>query len=820
MEHRDNLYFEFDFRYPVIFNITDGTYITEEALSAAFANNTINPQEKMIFRLPQRFGLQNSRWIIGEEGNPPAVYNADRRMFVDLEVNMLRGAANDASYLPVILNPEWQYIGFQYFDRNTKNFGMVPQFLYLKGFNEAIDDEEAVTASTVYKDNCICLPWIEDRNLKDNRNRERIVLKFSTNQSFIESGSGLVNKTRDEVRAMTLRDRLNFYDLPEAWSSKNWYAKVGVGGAISPFVDIVNNESDPANPIVFDLDSIVLTDDDCEWESDWNSNNRFTVFDLKMKITKPDTNKTYLTDGTINSNFFPPEKTINESDGDYGYYPRLISLNGNFYDVTDKRSTGDLIGARAGVLNDEQVHYGDSIQTPITTVGNFELHYLTDCLDQSDNPVSALLIYWSCKFQPASGVTPADVENVHREGMINAKNRWEEKGYKFIPDSDPSGKNINVIPVFFYEAREDDPYKCTVHLETAGGRSNMGVSVAHFKVDDYQSYLPGAGDTDEDGNQYGWFTMAHELGHAIGLDDEYNESLEEDDRANVPDNTLWNPPLPKFDQYYPGMPYSCDRISMMNSNRAPRLRHFWYFTRWLNETSDVKELTGDTVFKVNHSGNNYNYILNRDYLNFYEPAYEDTGLENGEYGKYDLYLYKIGNDETTDRLIAGQNNFDGILVVRNKLQWFFEDHGGHTWANTNAKLMCMRDFQTRVDQHMNKKYYLECPADSEFKKVYIYFRPQYYFESSTTSDHFEITVKADGGGAIDIQPDYYDDDFDNDEFEVGASQDKINIYRYILGLSTYQGNPKQSINTITVNDLGFLTTRVGRMRRQTYELRG
>lgn len=823
MEHRDNLYFEFEFDDPFYINITSHSLLTQEQFTQGLSDASLNTQQEMVFRLPQRFSLQNSRWIVGEEGSPPAVYDDSRRMFVDLEVNMLRGTANDASYLPVILNPEWQYIGFQYFDRHNKSHEMVPQFLYLKGFNEDIDDDDPITGSTVYKDNCICLPWIEDRNTKDNRDREEIVLKFNTRETFIESGQGLRHKTRDEVRAMPLTDRFNFYDLPEEWSSENWYAKVGINGSPEPFQTehIVNSVPDSANPIVFELDSIVITDDDGEWESDWDRNDRFTVFDLKMQIVKPDTNKPYLTDGTLDSNFFPVETTIDESPdgsgGIVGNYPRLISLNGEFYDVTDKRSTGDLKGARAAVLDDEDVHYGDDITRPVHMIaGNFELHYLKDCLDSSDNAVSALLIYWSCEFECDANTTPADITNFHRSGMTNAKARWDEKGYILKSQTDASKE---VITVFFFEGREDDPSKCSVTLHVAGqGRSCMAVSWAEFMADDYQEDAS-SGSNDVDGTSWCWFTMSHELGHSMGLLDEYLESLEEDNRTNVTDNTLWNPSLPQFDQYYPGMPYSCDSISMMLCNRAPRLRHLWYFTRWVNETDEVKALTDNNAFMVHHSGNNYNYSLSEEYEDFYEPAYSEEDFENGDYAEFDLFLYKIGNDETTDKLITGQADFDGILVVRHKIQWFFEDHGAHSWPDIYTKLLYLRDFHTTIDQHMNNKYYLECAADSEFSKVYVYFLPYYQFESGSTSEHYEITVKAEGGGAVNIQPDFFENGFDDDEFEVGESQDKISIYRYILGLAPYQGTPKQVVTSISSNNLGFLTTWIGEQRSQTYQLR-
>lgn len=801
IEHRTNLYFEINFDQRTYINITSNRLIHDSDI------NNLDTKTNMIFMLPQRFNLKNSKWTI----DSVPVYDNATRTFRNLEANPLSGAGG---HLPVVLTPEWQYVGFQFYDQHAKTRRMVPQYIILNGYNEDIDEDNPVTKSNVFKDDSICLPWIEDRNSKDVRNAQKIVLNFRTTNAYVDSGAGIARHTRDEVRAMQLKERFKHYDLPEYWSSKNWGAKFGQdGNAYFAFSGMANMGFNSTAPIVFELDTVVITDDDLEYESDWEQSNRFTSFNIQMRINNPDTNKPYWTTGTVNRNFFPMNIL--------GDHLRVLAVNGRFYDITDKRSVeGDVIGARAAVLDDEDVHYEDDIRRPVTGVGNFDLHYFKDCLDSSNNPVSVLLIYWSCKFVLQSGATNAHLANFQRYGMINAKNRWEEKRYRFKSRANPSS-GIQVIPVYFFEARESDPFKCTVNLRTpsSGARSNMGVSEANFKTPDYQG--TGTANIDVDGGSYNRFTMAHELGHAVGLDDEYLESLEEDNTTNVPGAELWNPPLPQFNQYYPGMPYSCDPYSMMHVNKAPRLRHLWYFCRWMNETDEVKSLTNNTVFQINHSTKNYNYYLTDSMKNFYEPVIEDTGHDNGDHGEFDLYLYKIGTDETTELAYPGKSGFDGILVVRHKLQWFFDNHNGNTWSSVNAKLRYLRNFQTNVDLVLNKRYYLENPSDSEFKKVYIYFEPNYYFEGTTISDHFEISVKANSGTTINYQPDFYEDGFDDDDFAVDANQNPISIYRYILGLRPYNvvGTNKVSNDTITINELNFLATWLSGERGGTYQIR-
>jgi hypothetical protein len=296
--------------------------------------------------------------------------------------------------------------------------------------------------------------------------------------------------------------------------------------------------------------------------------------------------------------------------------------------------------------------------------------------------------------------------------------------------------------------------------------------------------------------------MAHELGHATGLHDEYLESLEEDKN--------WAPTLPTFaqDQWYDGMPYSCDDISMMVANRVPRARHFWYFCRWLNETAEIKAFTGNTVFQVTTTkGNAHTFTLPEAQKDFYKSVHSETNVSNGAHGTFDLFLYKCGDDESTERMITGQKDFDGILVVRHKLQWFFDSHDGTSWANDDAKLNHMRLFQNRINIALNRKFYMDSGTDALFKKIYIYFAPHYYFQGMTTRDHFEITVKANNTPLAKYAADFNDDAFDSDEFSVDRRQNEVSIFRYILGLVPTKAGAsgaKVAVTSIDAGELDFL----------------
>jgi len=805
VEQKTNLYFEIVFEETTYLNISKKSYMSEKQLAKSIQDDNLYLTKEMLFLLPKKVSMKNSWWDLGEHPtSEKPFYDEKRRLFTNLKANKIKGKSG---HLKVTLKPDWQYVSFSYFDCHKKSEQIVPQFLMLEGYNEDVDDDVPVARSNLFKNKCVCLPWIEDKNRRQERDPDEIVLKFITSDAFVESDGGPkigFHKFKD-ILQKTLTERFKYYDLPQKWESKNWLVKFGTKEKL--FRDVVNEKTNEAQHLIIDLDSVVLTDDDLDCES-WDKDNRFTVFDLQMIITNPDTpNRPYWTKGTSKSNFFT--KSI------VGTLCRVIAVNGKFYDVTHKRSKdGDIIGARAAVKDDKDVHFGKDLTKPVCNIGNFDLHYFVDCLDSAGAVTPVLLIYWSCEFDKESGVTEADIEKFRKHGMTNSKTRWEKSDYKFKIKGDPSG--MVVRPLFFFEGRENAPYKCSVDVNKPGtGRSYMGISSAGFKTTDYKP------------TSSGWFTMAHELGHAIGLNDEYVESLEEDSRDNgVPPVELWNPSLPQFDQYYPGMPYSFDDDSLMVVNQDCRLRHFWYFCRWLNETEGVKNLSGQPVdkkFQVikNASGaTTYEYFL-KDYTkDFYKPAYSEEDFKNGNQGIFDLFLYKIGNDETTAKIHPSHTDCDSILAVRFKLQWFFDDYLGNAWPDILSKLRYIRKFQKKINKDLNNKFYLDCPPDYDFKKVYVFFTPHHYFEGSTIYDHFEVSVKRNTGPSISFKGDLFKTNFKKDEFEVDQNHQPVSIARYVLGLQPYDvvttGTTKtrKCASNITRHELGFLAKWVEKKRNK------
>lgn len=789
------------------YNITKKKLITIEDIKKEIKKDKEYLAKNQLFLLPQEITLKNCRWEIKSD-----LYQAGKFMFKVPKKKAIKG---DNGHLPVVLKPEWQYLSFRFRDAAKEKEMVVPQYLTVSGYNRAVSSVvPEVRSNIVHKENLL-VPWFLRKNFTATRDRRKITFGFKTKNAYVDTAKKkIVFFKADDFKKKPLKDKFKFFDLPALWISDNWQVDYDGWKRIA---SVANKGTSADKPLKVYLDSVTLTGSDLKSIA-WNANNRFTVFDYRLKMFDKSTRNPHWSKHKSKVNCIPatflPMRT------------RVVACNGKFYDVTFKRSVrgGEVVGARAAVLEDADVHCHGAMQNPyVAGAGNLELHYFHDCLKRTTDsktfkPTPYLLVYWSAEFI-RNGVSQAAVNKFYKYGLKNSKKRWELKGYKFVPEKDPNNQKITIMPIFFFEGRTSNPKKCTVKIHPTGGansRSNMGIAVGNFVA---HTYKPSGAALTEVGKNFKYFTMSHELGHACGLDDEYLESLKEDNN--------WSPTLPNFKQYYEGMPFSKDENSMMVGNKAPRLRHYWYYSYWLSNTAGVKAFTKNTEFRVEgkRSSGKYVYYRKNDVIApkpglYYQHSYHKSPFTNGTHGHMDLYLYRLGQDETTDLLMAGKKKFKAILVIRPKLYFEFQNHGGNNWANNNQKLTFLRNFQTKIDQAL-KKVYLSKNSDADYKLIYAYFVPHYECDFSATKyggQHFTIKVLRDPAG--NYEPEFRKKvggaDFTNSTFKIGHKQDPISIFRYILGLKPYRLIPIMGVFkikmiridrvTIKANDLKFLGT--------------
>lgn len=165
--------------------------------------------------------------------------------------------------------------------------------------------------------------------------------------------------------------------------------------------------------------------------------------------------------------------------------------------------------------------------------------------------------------------------------------------------------------------------------------------------------------------------IAHELGHALGLNDEYGESSH--------DASMGGPTISDR-EVSPGLPYDLDSgsgsgeedaaASMMRSNHVPRNRHFWSVAPWLVHEAGMFADQPMTIVRGRHR-----YALpvtaRAEVPNYFPVAAtaSQMGTVFRRKGLCDVFMYRTGHDAYTAHALKGASNgpFDALIVARLKL---------------------------------------------------------------------------------------------------------------------------------------------------------
>ena len=354
-----------------------------------------------VFDLPLQFDLKTSTWELS-----PAVSNFDdtKKEFNDLENLGVENIGSEASPIKMLLDPHWQFLRFNYFDRFLKT-----KLNLLSILLEAFHDSSSTSTVNIKSswltadEGSQCLPWILQDVKRPNKN---ILIRFrSADNTFIESSGTSSSPTRKYVtknltpapgdpglnegqtinKDFNISDagRLTFYDLPKLWKSSKYFTQLSGGKGNPPakvgkFEDLAAEATTNDKPLIFSLDDIVLTDKDLnpvKWIPDNKTENRTAIFCNTFSRTGPSSNdlsseglfkpdgKAFI-DSSNNPNTFtgnnhgfftqlPKDEKTRNYISDYPDWTRLVITQGNFFEAFDKRTVegkGDVTGARAAVL--------------------------------------------------------------------------------------------------------------------------------------------------------------------------------------------------------------------------------------------------------------------------------------------------------------------------------------------------------------------------------------------------------------------------------------------------------------------------------------
>lgn len=640
------------------------------------------------------------------------------------------------------------------------------------------------------------------------------------------STPAILLRTQAQIDALTYPVKFRYYDLPSFWTSEGANFRRG-NDLVNPLKwgDIpAAIQCYPAgataipkdNPLVVNLDDMVLLRDATHLETVAAGDN-YAVFDLMGDVVEPNADEPYLSDArNRNGNYFPCQ-----DGGAFAVY-----FKGKYYFAHGKRVPANLrrAGLRAAVLND---HVNRAIREPVVeAAGNLEENYFHAVDLRNDKIISYVICLWTCKFQRIAGASAADRQTIDdgilaykQSGLTNCKLRHEEPDFDILDKQNRAPLMVKVLKHFV--AWDDAGRKCTVTVHNGNGRDNMGLTSASFNAANWEAWGGGWA------SAAGRFTAAHELGHAMGLDDDYLEP------PGAWGNDGWTSPvIPRFAQWVKGNPLAGDSNSLMNSNEEFRHRMVFHHVDWLNSDAAIRRLTGDIRFMAKNPQHEY-YLPPKQDRNFlatatrhihYMPVLSAAAHNNGAHGRMDLVLYKLGRDQTCRNIVAGQD-FDSILCVILYIRWNFQ---GGAWTEDEKRTFIQGKYGALLTLINQKKYLGTSEAGSTyFRKIYLQFRLCFHEGGNSDENsellaaghipwHFTVNVQKTVGGTAPRAPSYHTAGFQASTLDVDQSSAQVPWFRYMLGLDAATitpgtgtpPGPATVTETTTVSnaDLAFLST--------------
>ena len=354
------------------------------------------------FTPPLVWRLRESVWTITGTG----IVADDWKFQLGKGNDQVRRVGADGARVGMVLDPNWQFLRFEYFDRyygheNTHNNRRVniPPVL-VDGFLAAptpaqLDPVPDVSCEWVEDDGDIvnarhCLPWILQKTEKGKaapQPTEKFGLAVRTKAgTYVVSDSDTVRKIEEiaanHARLKPSADRLKIYDLPQHWRSTNYYVRFADDTGVVFNVDEKSGDKAakaaakaaakelktrlPASktigtPLIFCLDDIVVTSDKLKPLA-LAKDARVCVFHHQFKdpaagATDPVSKCGMHDPGTdVDVKGFPYSLTTVGANAyltDYPNWTRLVVAGGNLHDAFGHRTAAaddsPVFGARAAV---------------------------------------------------------------------------------------------------------------------------------------------------------------------------------------------------------------------------------------------------------------------------------------------------------------------------------------------------------------------------------------------------------------------------------------------------------------------------------------
>ncbi len=241
-------------------------------------------------------------------------------------------------------------------------------------------------------------------------------------------------------------------------------------------------------------------------------------------------------------------------------------------------------------------------------------------------------------------------------------------------------------------------------------------------------------------------TVAHELGHAMNLPDEYAEPL------RTPQ--AYRASIPAFQAL--ARPFNFDAYSMMRGNRLPRLRHQWMFAAQIERVASQSGASrhwptqeGPFVVQYDSPSRQLRYALPSSVLDIEERS-GYAKCHTSQLGDCDIFLFLVGEDESAYGPIIQENGFlpkpiDGAIVFSPKL-WISFD-GIVRRAHDRLDFLYENIARDFCDPARCPKFVLASPQANSLRRVLVLLQPRFELGSDPSKlwpgDDLEKRTAAD-----------------------------------------------------------------------------
>jgi len=738
-------------------------------------------------RLPPKVTLEHPSWEV--EG--AATFDGTHFRQLDDPSTKVGAPGSPAKLL---LKPVWQFFAFEFHDRYHSVPATVPggqadgHPMVLEGYAEVSMDEDiqpevhahcawslSGPGGTVH-----CLPWITVDPETSFPSPDALVRFESPADTFVVSGDSpgswtieTLSGKRLEAATTPSAERLRYYDLPADWRSfRYWVRRAGeAAGDKRRFELRATEESSVASPFRVDLDDLVLGEPGLgsgfvdHLARDGAVEHEIAVLDGDLRVYRPQVgpnSEPYFTKSSVLS-----PVTVPEVDGkllavvDHPRDTRAVTLGERIYSVGAARTgaktlrgaapIGVRIAMRRSSLRspDEipETYFADPflIEAPdglrgTSEFGRSQLVLFRCCGRSGDVEKFAVLhrarlhLTFSLKSSKLQPVAPApsavDQLRLARDMIIAVNHAWNSEDgdaaaiYDFGSPSVAHGRHVVLVQRGHEELDERTNTKFEVVAKGRAFVSRKSTSLLSFDA----VRMKGARSR----------TAAHEVGHILGLPDEYAENSVHASRGarGISDGDR-----------SPGVPYHFDTNGMMGTlKRSPRGRHFWWVARWIRDTAN--SFVGQSA--AVQLGRDENGVPLRYALPTFTgripavfPVSRTTGPAGhavGESGLCDIFVYRTGTDGFTGAVLDGataEKPFGALAVVQLKIALTFVDESD--FQTIGSSLLAL---ESLLRGHAATWWNVEAEAsvDGEVVRTKLLFFPRFVVRTFPTAKNSQDVI--------------------------------------------------------------------------------